>query len=96
MPNNKTEHQRRNQALAFHAHLSRPGPRHRNHAQQMQPHGEENECDEIISVTPHIAHHSPRRRRDRADGRDGDENTHGEQRRSPERAPHRHLSLFTD
>ena len=49
-------------------------------AKQVQANGEEDDRHEVIPVTAHVAHHSPRRCRDRANRGDGDENAHGEKR----------------
>ncbi len=60
-----------------------PGPDHGIGItpEQMQPHDEENGRHEVVPPAAHVAHHPPRRRRDRSDRRDGNQNAHREQRR---------------
>ncbi len=87
---------RGDQARSFPAYLARSRPRHLNHSEQMQTHGEEDERDEVVPVATHVTDHSSRRRRDGTNHRDDDENPDREQRGCPERPTRGHLALLTD
>ena len=62
----------------------------------MQAHDKKYDCDEVIPVTPHVAHHPPCCCRNGTNGCNGDEDAHGKERRGPKRPSHRHLALLAD
>ncbi len=61
-----------------------------------KPDDEEDGGDEVVAVAAHVAHHAAGGGRDGADGRNGDEDADGKERRDRERPPRRDAALLVN